>query len=717
MTLLDAVYPNFPKDRRLKETKDSLIWYKIVLSQNLLYVPTSRILRSNPRELDNYIEAVTAFAKTDLQNYDGYKWEDEDLHLYQFHDEGCLEGIQIINSVMNAQEQSKRYIACDIETKRVEWEDNILLSIGFATDSSTCYALYNIPIQCSRSNCTEMPEIANALQQLFDRTDIKWIWQNGKFDCTRLKYMCNIDARVDEDTLLLHYIGINERRGTHGLKNLGQLYLQAPAWDDELDQIKTSYCRKNKLRLRDFTYDLLPIETLIPYMQKDCIATYRLLFKFRTLQRPETEFIYRKLVEASGKYGQMELNGFRVDEEYLEDLEYFLDLILEDAQTELDKVSEQLWDPATYSKDTGARVKLTDTFNPKSPKQLKWMLEKATQQPVPNTSAQTIEELYRLVDKGIIKYPLAKEFIESVSTVRKASKYMDTFVQGMRDNLCRDLRVRSTINLHGTETGRLSSSNPNIQNIPRNKYIKNLFVAETGKVLLQFDYSQAELRVLALLSGDPWLIGVYQDGRDLHDTVAESMFGPDFDKEQRNMAKTINFGIAYGRGPSSISEAFGKSMFESKAIIDKWFKPMPKVKEYINGRRRAANRGEQCTTPLGRERHFVLTDAEKNHIQNEYINTPIQSLASDFTMISLLCIHDYLVQEHLQNDAKIIMTVHDSIILEVTDDAELIDKLVRNGVRIMAEVPQQLIPDCPVPFKADADVGTKWGEMEEYVCE
>jgi len=300
----------------------------------------------------------------------------------------------------------------------------------------------------------------------------------------------------------------------------------------------------------------------------------------------------------------------------------------------------------------------------------------------------------------------------AVLNVRKYSKYLETYALGIREVLCADSRVRCTFNLHGTETGRLSSSKPNMQNIPRNKMIKNLIVASPGTSFLQLDYSQAELRVLAMLSEDPALIDIYVSGKDLHDAVSDMMFGPNAykDKELRNLAKTINFGIAYGRGAGSIATKFKKTMSEAQAIIDKWFAPMPKVKEFINNRRKMAMRGEPCVTIFGRERHFIMTDSEMNHIQNEYINTPIQGTASDFTMLSLLDIFDYL-NEHWQGKARIVSTVHDSIILEVEDNPEYLKEIAANCIDILAAVPLKYVPDCPVPFVADAEIGYKWGEM------
>lgn len=712
--IVRQIAPDMPSDRHVKATRDVVSWYKINFTERTLLVPPLNVLKVNMRELERFAEAVKAFEHTDLESRE-FKWGINDLDLHDVSGNSIIEALKKLPDLARAHDG---ILACDIETRRLEWEDNKLLSIGFAYGPNSCLALYNIPIYGAKYDTGLLGSIGNvsvfrALQNVFNQPDITYVWHNGKFDCGRLKYLCNIDAHVDEDTMLQHYACINEKQGTHGLKDLGQLYLQAPAWDDELDNIKRQWCKEHKVPLKDFMYDYIPTETLIPYMQRDCIATYRLHKVFNKLARPGSEFIYHKLCEASTAYGTIELNGLRIDVDYLEDLEAELDKLVAKSQKRLDVVAQKYWNPLLYSKATGAKVSKIDmAFSPKSPKQLKWMLGEVVGHPVPSTDATTMQNLMEEVEHG--GDTDAKEFMESILDVRKYSKYLETYVLGMRDVLCKDNRIRGTFNLHGTETGRLSSSNPNMQNIPRNKMIKNLIVATPGTQLLQLDYSQAELRVLAMLSRDPALIDIYVQGKDLHDAVCDMMFGEGShkDKEKRTLAKTINFGIAYGRGAGSIATTFGKTLQEAQDIINKWFAPMPKVKEYIFERRRMANRGEPCVTIFGRERHFVLTDAELNHIQNEYINTPIQGTASDFTMLSLLSIHNYL-QQNWKDKARIVSTVHDSIIIEVEDKPEYLKEIGNTCVQIMKDTPLQYVPDCPVPFVADAEIGYKWGEMSK----
>lgn len=707
--IVQQIAPNMPEDRHVKATRDVMSWYKIVWSTKTLLVPPTNILRTNMMQLEHFSEAVKAFETMDFTS-PKYKWDDKDLVL------DSVTGLQphtlceVLKKLPDFARQYDGWLACDIETRRVEWEDNMLLSIGFAYGPSHCLAIYDIPIVGAKTTMQPNSEVWEALQTVFSQPDIKYVWHNGKFDCGRLKYLCNLDAHVDEDTMLQHFACINEKQGTHGLKDLGQLYLQAPAWDDELDQLKRNWCKQRKVPLKEFMYDYIPTETLIPYMQRDCIATYRLHQCFNELMRPGSDFIYHQLCRASTAYGAVELAGARIDLDYLEELEAELDKLIVESKARLAKVAGKYWNPLLYGAATGAKVKPDMEFSPKSPKQLKWMLGEVMGHPVPGTDAETMQLLMEEVESK--DDADAKEFMESILAVRKYSKYLDTYVVGIRDVLCRDSRVRCTFNLHGTETGRLSSSNPNMQNIPRNKMIKNLIVASPGTCLLQLDYSQCELRVLAMLSKDPALIQIYQSGQDLHDAVCDMMFGEGShkDKELRNLAKTINFGIAYGRGAGSIATKFKKSMREAQSIIDKWFAPMPKVKEYIMNRRKMATRGEPCVTIFGRERHFVLTDSELNHIQNEYINTPIQGTASDFAMFSLMNIYDYL-QQNWKGRARIVATVHDSIIIEVEDKPEALKTIGNKCVELMATTPLQYVPDCPVPFVADAEIGYKWGEM------
>lgn len=691
------------KNIHFEVTTDRPKWYKIRKSDRTMFVPGMNVLRINPLELDRFTGAVQSVLEYGF-NSTLFNWDM--LNLYEYHTPDSIQkGLQfIIDQCCNQR------LAVDIETRDVGWDDNKLLAIGFAIDDDTCLAFYNIPNM-----------LYGLLEKALMLPGATYTWHNGKFDTEHLWYTCKIKSRVDEDTMLKHFVQISEKKGTHGLKDLGPVYLQAPQWDDELDAYKKKFCRDNKIKLADFKYDMIPTSILIPYMQRDCIATYRLLDVFDDLKEEGTDWIYRQLCRASNVFRAIECNGATINPDQIEKLRQEYTHDLEEAQKLAQEGIDYFWNPLQYSQETGAKYKAE--FSLKSPKQLKWLLSKATGITLASTDAATIDKLIEVAESGTIQFSdKCMKLIEGIKRSRVASKYLDTYVVGLNNVKCRGNKVHATYNLHGTETGRLSSSNPNAQNIPsKNKDVKDIFVAPKGYKLVQLDQSQAELRTLGILSRDPFLIQSYLDDIDLHSNVARKIFGDNFTKEHRRMAKTINFGIPFGRGPGAIAEAFHMPMSEARSLVNDWFKAMPLAEKYVLGQRQAARRGERLQTLFGRVRHFVVNDENLFHVENEYINTPIQSLASDITLIALMDIHDWLVENKLYDPydpensaARMVLTVHDSIVLEVLDDEELLRRVIGACKFFMEDVTRRLIENCPLPFKADVEVGYSWGKLEEY---
>lgn len=691
--------PEFAPDRLqlIYSTLESSLWFKIDPARHILALPPMNRLRINYQLLDKAIESIIAFGQMEFES-PMYKWDKNDVltnHITSREEaEHILEGFLLLPPPL---------VAVDIETRNVSWDSNSLLAIGIATSDHSVITFSGEALNASN------------WQKFFSSADIQFIWHNGKFDIGRLAHIKNWKARVDEDTMLQHYVGINETRGTHGLKDLAPLYLQASQWDDELQNYKRTWCRQHKIKLSEFMYDMIPTEILLPYLAMDCIATFRLYLLFNKLMRAQSHWIYRRLIEASNVYSQIEQNGVQIDTNYMRSLRKELIEHQNKAEQVLKQATFELWDPDQYMHETGAKSCNKGVFTYKSPKQLKWIIEKSLGHAIADTSAQTLDDIATSSEGH------QSTFIKALMDVRKCNKYLDTYISGYEELMDWDDRIRCSYNLHGTETGRLSSSEPNLQNVPRDKSIKNLICAAPDKILMQLDYSQAELRVLAYLTQDPWLIGVYKRDEDLHDAVALEMYGKGFTKEQRVMAKTINFGLAYGRGPGSIARTFNKTMAEANEIIDRWYRPMPLVKEWIQNRRRMADHGDPCVTPFGRERHFVMDSQNRNHIQNEYINTPIQSLASDFTMLSILRIQEYINTIEFQELVKIVATVHDSIILECdpmdnwfNSGDRALRTLARELKKIMETTPSLYIEDWNVPMKADIEIGKRWGSLHGF---
>ena len=282
--LVEKLFPDFPEDRNVVATHDWAKFFKIDYSSSTLYVPTEQAIRANLTLLDKFMDAVGAFTVCDLKS--PADWSHTKYYVAQ-DEKTALQYIEYIDN-------NYSLIAVDIETRRVELKDNKLLAIGFCGEDNVAYI-----ISCFST------QVLGKLQQLFSRPREKhaFIWHNGKFDTTRLQWLNGVVARVDEDTMYMHYVGINERRGTHSLKDLGTLYLQAPKWDDELDKIKKQYCQQNRIKLKDFTYDMIPSDVLWKYLHFDSIATYRLYNTLKLLMRSGSSFIYGKLIEAANVYG------------------------------------------------------------------------------------------------------------------------------------------------------------------------------------------------------------------------------------------------------------------------------------------------------------------------------------------------------------------------------------------------------------------------------
>ena len=506
--------------KHLQNTSDRTVWYKVNRNTGTMLVPGLNVLRVNQPEVEKFLAAVESFLVHDL-NDPIFDWDN--LKLFDYCGDACEEGLlKLRDSLYEGQ-----LVAADTETRYLKWDDNKLLSIGFATADDTCSAFWNIPTK-----------VYPLLQEILTHPKPRYVWHNGKFDKNFLWYTCGLVARVDEDTMLKHYAQVSEKKGTHGLKYLGPLYLQAPQWDDQLDAIKKKFCRDNKIKLADFTYDMIPPEVLIPYMQRDCIASRRLLPVFDSVKESGTDEVYRTLIRATEAFSWLEVNGYKVNPQQLEVLEEEYTGQLDSANALVAEAVSKLWNPVEYSKETGA--KYSPDFSLSSPKKLKWLLGKATGMTVESSDAATIEKLTDLVESGtLVVDDVAKELFKGIALSRKAGKYRDTYVYGMQNAMRKDGRVSGSYLLHGTETGRLSSQNPNMQNIPRNKDVKNIFCATEGYKLVQLDYSQAELRVLGVLSQDEFLIQSYVEDKDLHANVAQQIFGPDFTKEQRTQCKTM----------------------------------------------------------------------------------------------------------------------------------------------------------------------------------
>ncbi len=332
------------------------------------------------------------------------------------------------------------------------------------------------------------------------------------------------------------------------------------------------------------------------------------------------------------------------------------------------------------------------------------VLRRTAKTKAPSTDAEVLAEL---ASRGFRLPALLLDY-------REQTKLKSTYVDSLPREVAADGRVHTRFNQAVAATGRLSSSDPNLQNIPirseLGREVRRAFVADRGRLLLAADYSQVELRVLAHLSGDPALRIAFERGEDIHRATAALVFSvaPELvSTEHRRAAKTINFGLIYGMSAFGLARELGVSAAEAQGFIDAYFARMPKVREYLDGTREEARRTGKVSTMFGRIRRIAgLADrnaAVRGNAERMAINAPVQGTAADLMKLAMIRLHGELLRA--SRPALLLLQVHDELVIEV--DAEAVEE-VRASVRRAMEG----VAELAVPLKVDIGVGRTWAESK-----
>ncbi len=577
-----------------------------------------------------------------------------------------------------------RILSADIETRGLNSKSDSIICIGISPYKNMTYII---------------PEKLIPLSYiLFEDSYFHFIWQNGAFDTSFLNNL-NIKAHINHDTLLMHYC-LNENEGDHDLSSLSTRYLGADDYDSKIKK----YLDKND------GYDKAPLAELYPYLAKDCDYTLQLfnLFYPKILSDDNLNKLYHSLLIPSTNYlKRVTANGFYIDKEYTLLYKKEVQQILNDLKIKIKDMLLPFWDKEQFQIDTKSNS-VPEEFNPLSPVQLSWLVfDKLKLNPEIRKK--------RSVDKEVLGSIHNCEAIDLILEYKKFKKIMSNYINGLLKAVDNDGRIRSTFGLHRTVTGRLSSKNPNLQNIKRDNKVKNIFSSPKGRLLIEADFKGIELRVLGYVSGDKYLEETFKNNIDLHSRVAESIFGPNFTSEQRVQAKGVNFGIAYGRTAHSIAEEFSISVEEAQFMINKWFENMPLAKQYLDNCTTKLINGEYFVTPFGRYRRYGFINLKDayimGHLKNESKNIVIQSIASDLTLLSGMQLETLLKQYN----AFIVNMVHDSIVVEAPNNRESVIKVLKIMKTIMEGTPEKyLTPKPNIPFPAEFKIGKSWGNMENY---
>jgi len=422
------------------------------------------------------------------------------------------------------------------------------------------------------------------------------------------------------------------------------------------------------------------------------------------IKKRDLSFVYEKIEKPLLPITkQMDALGVRIDKKLLQELS-------KDYHKELSKLEKKIWDAAG------------EEFNINSPKQLgeilftKLALGAKNQKKTSTGQKSTKEsELEKLKDS----HPVIAEIL----AYRQIQKLLSTYIDTIPTQLDSNNRLHTNLRQMGTTTGRMSSINPNLQNIPvkteLGRSIRHAFIAEKGFTFASFDYSQIELRVAAILSDDQTLLEIFRNGEDVHNSVAAYVFDvapKDVDKEMRRKAKVINFGILYGMGVNALRQNLGGTRDEAQQFYSEYFKRFTGIASYLDGVKSEAERKGYTETLFGRRRYFEGLKSKLPFIraaaERMAINAPIQGTAADILKLAMIKIAAWIKEEGLGKDVRMLLQVHDELIFEIKEDKL---PLVASKIKLLMEeaLPKDLSKG--IPITANASAGESWRDTENIV--
>ncbi len=420
------------------------------------------------------------------------------------------------------------------------------------------------------------------------------------------------------------------------------------------------------------------------------------------IQEKELSFVYEKIeLPLMPILRAMERKGVRIDKKFLAELSDVY-------HTELKKLSGRIY------KAAGGE------FNINSPKQLgealfdRLGLKPERQKKTPTGARSTRESE---LEKMRTLHPI----IADILAHRELQKLLSTYIDNIPTLLDDKSRVHTTFIQIGAATGRLATKNPGLQNIPikteLGRAIRRAFIAEKGYAIVSFDYSQIELRIAALLSGDPALMDIFKRGGDAHAEVASRVFHAkpeDVTYDQRRVAKVINFGILYGMGITALQQSLGTKRAEAQEFYNQYFTAFPRLAAYIDEVKAAAAVQGYTTTLFGRRRYF---DGIKSPIpyvraaaERMAINAPMQGTQADIVKLAMIQITEYLKEKNMEEEVHLLLQVHDELVFEVKEDT--VEKLAPKIKEIMENIVSEK-DRKGIPFLAEGKAGKNWGEMQK----
>ena len=576
---------------------------------------------------------------------------------------------------------NKKFFCIDTETDSLNFMDANLVGISIAIDMGD--AIY-IPLQHTDLSFSQLSiqETLSLLKPILEDASINKIGQNIKFD-THIFKNYGIDLNgISDDTMLMSYV--IESHQSHGMDKLSKKYL---------DHDCISYESMVGKGVNQITFDQVDINNAKNYAAEDADVTLQLFNHLKKLLQEEEKlpFIYNEIeIPAMKALIDIERNGVLIDEKILHQQSH--------------AIGEKLIQLEKKAFDLAGQP-----FNLSSPKQLQEILfEKLGIKPIkktpkgaPSTGEEVLQELAE-------NYPLPKIILEHRGLAKLKSTYTDKLPRMINTKTG---RVHTSYNQAVAITGRLASSDPNLQNIPvrteDGRRVREAFVANTNNKILSADYSQIELRIMAHLSGDEGLIAAFRNNEDIHKATASDIFScglQDVTQEQRRYAKVINFGLIYGMGVYGLAKNLNIERSAAQSYIEKYFSKYPKVRNYMEDAKSFAKQYGYVETLFGRRLWTPEINGSNGMrraaAERAAINGPMQGTAADLIKLAMIKIHDWILQNK-NLKGLMIMQVHDELVFEVPEEEIVIfKKTIKDLMENVAEL--------NVPLIVDIGEGNNW---------
>jgi len=573
--------------------------------------------------------------------------------------------------------------AWDIETTAIEFFKAGLVGLSVFVDGEGYYVPFLVPPAAAGRFSLTLSDFKNEMAGLFNDPKIKKTGHNLKFDMLHLLREGMPASGIEHDTMIMSYLLFPNRR-SHQLKELSAEFLgvRQTTYDELVG--------KGKSRVKITEVD---VEQVGSYCVADSRSSWQLVEKLLPQLRDKQLLdLYREIeMPLVHVLLNMEWHGIGIDRAFLKNAATRL-------QEQIASTEKEVQELAGYEFNLNSSQQLAELLFEK----MNLPLNKKTRKTkVQSTDIDVLNEL-----KG---FPI----VEKLIAYRTYKKLHSTYVQGLLDNHDENDRVHTSFNQTITATGRLSSSNPNLQNIPVGEIaglnLRRAFVAAQDRLLLSADYSQIELRVMAHFSGDENLLQAFAEGLDIHQHTADLVFAADLFSpraELRRRAKIINFSIIYGSGAYSLARELGVSFAKAKEFIDRYFEKYSGVRLFMDKVIAAAEKDPEVRTISGRVRPIpeILSSNRtvKENGNRMAINTIIQGSAADIIKIAMIRIHGHL----RSMQSRLILQVHDELVFEYPADEEK---------RLLAMVKREMENALPlkVPLKISLKKGRNWSDMNE----